>query len=107
MRLKLILPVVDPDQYEEPVQCADEKCGGQRFLAWQVVPKNVRDSEYEEVTARRYKCLRCGRTFRVYPQGVSAGQVSQRVKGMGVMLYLLGLSYGAVELMLEALGEQE
>jgi transposase-like protein len=27
-----------------------------------------------------------------------------RVKGMAVMLYLLGLSYGAVELMLEALG---
>src|SRR5208337_4938957 len=28
----------------------------------------------------------------------------QRVKGMGVMLYLLGLSYGAAVLMLEALG---
>jgi transposase-like protein len=35
---------------------------------------------------------------------VSKGQVSQRVKGMAVMLYLLGLSYGAVVLMLEALG---
>jgi transposase-like protein len=104
MRLKLILPVVNPDQYEEPVQCADPKCSGKRFLPWQEVKKNVRDSEYEEVIARRYKCLRCGRTFRVYPQGVLAGQVSQRVKGMGVMLYLLGLSYGATVLMLEALG---
>lgn len=35
---------------------------------------------------------------------MSGAQVSQRVKGMAVMLYLLGLSYGAVELMLEALG---
>jgi len=104
MRLKLILPVVDPDQCEEPQQCADAKCRGSHFLPWQMVKKNVRDSEYEEVTARRYKCLRCGRTFRVYPQGVQKGQVSQRVKGMAVMLYLLGLSYGAVELMLEALG---
>jgi len=95
---------VDPDQCEEPQQCADAKCRGSHFLPWQMVKKNVRDSEYEEVTARRYKCLRCGRTFRVYPQGVQKGQVSQRVKGMAVMLYLLGLSYGAVELMLEALG---
>jgi len=104
MRLKMILPVVEPDQYEEPVHCVDAQCCGKRFLPWQEVPKKVRDSEYEEVTARRYKCLQCGRRFRVYPQGVLAGQVWQRVKGMGVMLYLLGLSYGAVELMLAALG---
>jgi len=104
MRLKLILPVVEPEQFEEPKSCRDPKCGGKHFVPWQEVKKNVRDSEYEEVTARRYKCMRCGRTFRVYPQGVQAGQVSQRLKGMGVMLYLLGLSYGAVELMLEALG---
>lgn len=104
MRLKLILPVVDPEQFEEPKRCRDVKCKGKHFLPWQAVPKKVRDSEYEAVTARRYKCLRCGRTFRVYPQGVQNGQVSQRVKGMAVMLYLLGLSYGAVELMLEALG---
>ena len=103
MRLKLILPVVDPEQFEEPKHCSDPKCSGKRFLPWQEVKKNVRDSEYEEVTARRYKCLLCGRTFRVYPQGVQSGQISQRVKGMGVMLYLLGLSYGAVALMLEAL----
>lgn len=104
MRLNLILPVVDPEQFREPVHCLDPKCKGDRFLPWQAVRKNVRDSEYENVTARRYKCLRCGRTFRVYPQGVQRSQFSQRVKGMGVMLYLLGLSYGAVVLMLEALG---
>jgi transposase-like protein len=33
--------------------------------------------------------------------------MSQRVKGMGVMLYVLGLSYGATALMLEALGVLE
>jgi transposase-like protein len=96
MRLKLILPEVDPEQFEEPDHCVDPKCKGRPFLPWQEVRKNVRDSEYEEVIARRYKCLRCGRTFRVYPQGVQAGQISQRVKGLGVMLYVLGLSYGAV-----------
>lgn len=60
--------------------------------------------QYEQVVARRNECLRCHRTSRVYPQGVLPGQFSQRIKGIGVMLYLLGLSYGAVELVLAALG---
>jgi transposase-like protein len=40
----------------------------------------------------------------VYPLGVTRAQTSQRVKGLSVMLYLLGLSYGATSLALEALG---
>ena len=40
----------------------------------------------------------------MYPRGVSRDHTSQRVKGLAVMLYLLGLSYGAVSLALEALG---
>jgi len=59
---------------------------------------------YEVVTAYRQRCLRCQRTFRVYPQGITHAQTSLRVKGLAVMLYLLGLSYGAVSLALEALG---
>jgi transposase-like protein len=107
MRLKLILPIIDPEQFIEPAHCIDPKCKGDRFVPWQEVKKNVRDTEYEMVTARRSKCVRCGRTFRVYPQGVQSSQMSQRVKGMGVMLYVLGLSYGATALMLEALGVLE
>ena len=107
MRLKLILPIIDPEQFIEPAHCIDPKCKGDRFVPWQEVKKNVRDTEYEMVSARRSKCVRCGRTFRVYPQGVQSSQMSQRVKGMGVMLYVLGLSYGATALMLEALGVLE
>jgi transposase-like protein len=104
MRLNLILPVVDPEKIIRPEQCPDPKCHGQYFQIHQAVKKAVRDSQYSQVQALRYTCLKCRRTFRVYPQGVQAAQVSQRVKGMAVMLYLLGLSYGAVELMLAALG---
>jgi transposase-like protein len=104
MRLKLILPVVEPETYPEPKKCPRPGCSGKHFLVFQEVKKNTRDSVYEEVKARRCKCLSCGHTFRVYPQGVDGGQVSERIKGMAVMLYLLGLSYGAVVLMLEALG---
>ena len=104
MRLKLILPIVEPGKYEEPKHCPTPGCGCKRIYPFQEVRKNVRDSVFEEVNARRYKCLGCGHTFRVYPQGVSAAQISQRVQGMAVMMYLLGLSYGATALMLEALG---
>jgi transposase-like protein len=103
MRLKLILPVVKPDEFIQPKCCTNPKYGGKHFIPFQEVKKNLRDTVHREVTAWRYKCVTCGRTFRVYPQGVQAGQMSQRVKGMAVMMYLLGLSYGAVVLMLEAL----
>jgi hypothetical protein len=104
MRLQLILPVVKPNEFKRPERCANPKCKGKHFIPFQEVKKNLRDTVYEQVTARRYRCSRCGCTFRVYPAGVQAAHVSQRVKGMAVMLYLLGLSYGAVVLMLEALG---
>jgi len=104
MRLSLLLPVVEPEHLCEPEQCANPKCKGKYFRLRQEVQKNVRDMQYDQVTARRYECLRCHRTFRVYPQGVLVGQFSQRIKGIAVMLYVLGLSYGAVALVLRALG---
>lgn len=103
MRLNLILPVVT-HHYEEPTRCPREGCPGKYFQPRQEVNKALRDSVHHQVRVIRYACLRCGHTFRVYPQGVSHAHVSQRLKGVAVMLYLLGLSYGAVELMLEALG---
>jgi hypothetical protein len=104
MRLQLILPGVEPENVALPEVCPYEGCGGAHFGLQQAVAKAVRDTVYEEVTAQRYQCLRCKRTFRVYPLGVNEGQVSLRVKGLAVLLYLLGLSYGAVALALEALG---
>jgi len=68
------------------------------------VAKPLRDTVYHEVQVHRYQCLKCKRTFRVYPEGTTPAQTSQRVKGLAVMLYLLGLSYGATSLALEALG---
>jgi len=62
------------------------------------------DPRYQEVTAFRYKCLKCGRTFRNYPVGVSGAQQSDLLKAMSVLLYVLGLSYGAVEDFMVAIG---
>ena len=104
MRLRLILPRVEPERIVRPTVCVHEDCQGTHFRVHQKVVKLLKDTVYQEVVVYRYQCLRCGRTFRVYPQGVTHAQTSQRVKGLGVLLYLLGLSYGAVSLVLEALG---
>ena len=104
MRLNLILPVVKPNTFETPRKCADPKCRGKRFIMRQEVKKKVRDMKYSEVIARRYECARCQRTFRVYPAGVSHKQISQRMSGLAITLYLLGLSYGAVAILMGSLG---
>jgi len=104
MRLQLILPRVEPAVLKVPSVCPYKDCQGKHFEHHQEVVKPLKDTLYESVPAHRYRCLRCGRTFRVYPQGVTHAQTSQRVKGLAVLLYLLGLSYGAVSLTLEALG---
>jgi hypothetical protein len=58
----------------------------------------------QQVHVPRYQCLRGKRTFRVYREGTTRAQTWQRVKGLAVMLYLLGLSDGAVSFALEGLG---
>jgi transposase-like protein len=104
MRLKMLLPQVKPWSLELPEQCPHEECGSRYVRRYQAVRKKIRDTVEDEVVAWRCQCLVCKRTFRVYPQGVDRSQTSLRVKGLAVMLYLLGLSYGAVSLALEALG---
>lgn len=104
MRLSLILPPVQPERYPAVEHCPSAGCGGRHFQRWQRVPKPLRDTVLHEVIAHRYRCVRCGRTFRVYPQGVSHDQTSARLKGVAVMLYVLGMSYGAVATALAALG---
>jgi transposase-like protein len=103
MRLHLLLSKVDPKEINEPAECVYVGCGSKRLHLHQPVKKALRDTKHQQVEAHRYRCLKCGRTFRVYPKGVSQAQTSDRVKGLAVMLYLLGLSYGAVSLALESL----
>jgi len=104
MRLNLILPKVEPIQFEFPKKCHRKGCGGVRFIPRQEVRKKIVDAQHREVTAWRYECVSCGHVFRVYPKGVNHKQISKRVNGMAVMMYILGLSYGAVEIVLNSLG---
>jgi transposase-like protein len=106
MRIRVRLPKVEPDEYSLPKECPYEGCDGRFFKPHGVKgeKKALRDLSYEQVKSYRYRCLRCERTFRVYPQGVSQAQQSELLKATTVLLYVLGLSYGAVEDFLFALG---
>jgi hypothetical protein len=104
MRLSLILPPVQPEVYPAVATCPYAGCGSRHVQPWQAVAKPLRDTQLAAVVARRYRCVRCGRTFRVYPAGVSHDQTSARLKGVAVMFYVLGMSYGAVATALSALG---
>jgi len=105
MRLRLRLPEIREGEYEVPQECP-YGCGGRYFALHQECRKAVSDPEYAEVTVKRYRCVECGHSFRVYPQGVSHRPRSQRLRGIGVMLYVLGLSYGGVADALRAFGWQ-
>lgn len=102
--MKPLLPEVNPDLFEAPKKCVKKGCKGKRFYPRQEVEKVVVDAKYKVVTAWRYECASCGCTSWVYPKGVGHQQISHRVLGLAVMLYVLGLSYGAVVIVLESLG---
>lgn len=112
MHLSVRIPKVDPTQIPPPTRCpfrnphhSKRRCSGTRFKPHQLVcPKPLRDTRYTDVTASRYRCLTCGRSFRVYPTGVSRAQHSDTLKGLSVLLYILGLSYQGVSDLLESLG---
>jgi len=105
MRIRVQLPQVKPDEQNRPEQCP--YCGGPHFKphGQKGEGKQVRDLEHDEVRSYRHTCMRCQRTFRVYPPGVNKGaQQTARLKAMSVLLYVLGLSYGGVADFLSALG---
>lgn len=105
MRLRVRIPTVKPTVMRPPAECPYEDCDSPWFKPHQQhCDKAVRDTQYEQVEALRRECVSCGRTHRVYPQGVSQAQQTDRLKGLSVLLYLLGISYRGVEDLLTAIG---
>jgi transposase-like protein len=104
MRVQARFTPVEPGVMNPSDECPYEGCDSRYFKQHQEkCEKNVRDTKHEQVEAYRRKCMRCQRTHRVYPQGVSAAQQSERVRGLSIVLYILGLSYRGVESILVGL----
>ena len=58
----------------------------------------ISDLKVQAVPQRRMKCPWCGTSWTLRPDGVLPGHHrSRRLEGIGVVLYMLGLSYRAVE----------
>jgi transposase-like protein len=106
MRIEVRLPRIEPERYDMPKRCPYEKCDGRHHKPYGLKgeEKAIRDLRHRGVLSYRRRCLKCGRRFRVYPQGVSSAQQSKRLKAITVLLYVLGLSYGAVSDFTCALG---
>src|SRR5207245_11762615 len=87
MRLRIVLPKVNPEAITVPTRCAYAGCGGRKLHLRQEVAKPLRDTVYHEVQVHRYQCLKCKRTFRVYPEGTTPAQTGasgQRAGGDAV-----------------------
>jgi len=64
----------------------------------------ISDLKASFVSQRRMRCPWCGKTWTLRAEGVGPGRYrSDRLRGIGVILYMLGLSYRAVEQFLPCL----
>jgi len=66
--------------------------------------RRISDSKVSGVPQRRMKCPACGTTWTLRADGVGQGrQRSDRLRSLGIILYLLGLSYRGIEAFLPCL----
>ena len=87
----LKLPDVKRKREARPRKCP--YCEGELFQRWGQVKKPVRDVHVRQVKVYRYKCCRCQRTFRHYPEGSTRADQTERLKLFAVLLWKMGLSY--------------
>ncbi len=101
-RVRFALPQVKLSPDTRPAACT--YCGSVYLNRHGLVTKRIRDLYVSEVTAHRYRCCDCGRTFRHYPQGVDQHDQSQRLRALAALSWALGLSLRSVSHLLGALG---
>ncbi len=101
MRLRLLVPQVKLHATDRPKAC--RWCDSPLLQRHQAVSKKVIDTQVQETEAVRYRCTACGRTFRHYAEGVSHYRQSQRVMGLAVLFWTLGLSEWGTSHVLHAL----
>lgn len=97
----LKLPDVKRKREERPRKCP--YCEGETFQRWGQVQKAIKDVHVRNVKVYRYRCCRCKRTFRHYPDGTTRADQSERLKLFAALLWQLGLSHRASSLILSGL----
>jgi transposase-like protein len=83
-------------------------CGGLKVYRHGKRKRATRDVWVKEVEGRRMRCLGCGRTFTVWPEGQTVGRWrTDRAILCGVILYSYGMSYPKVVTFMGGLGVKE
>jgi len=100
--LVLKLPDVKRNTERRPRECP--YCAGEIFQRWGRVKKPVRDTQSRNVWVYRYRCCRCRRTFRHYPEGTTRADQTERLRLFAVICWTLGLSFRGVSTILSGLG---
>ena len=101
-RVRFTLPQVKVLPDTRPSSC--RYCDSAYLSRHGLVTKPIKDLYVSEVTAHRYRCYDCGRTFRHYPQGVDRHDQSHRLRALAALSWALGLSLRSVSHLLSALG---
>ena len=98
--LVLKLPDVKRKTEERPKKCP--YCPGETFQRWGKNKKAVRDPRCRTVQVYRYRCCRCRRTFRHYPEGISRAAQTKRLQVLAVLCWTFGMSYRKAACLLSA-----
>jgi len=99
--LVLKLPDVKRKTEERPKECP--YCAGETFQRWGQLKKPVRDTCCRNIRVYRYRCCRCRRTFRHYPEGTTGADQTERLRLFAVICWTLGLSNRGVSTILSGL----
>jgi transposase-like protein len=98
----LQLPDVKYCREKRPNRCP--YCSGETFQRWGGAGKRVIDPRLGEVLVYRYRCCRCRRTFRHYPEGVDRARQTARMRALAAIGWIFGMSYRCSSRYLSAFG---
>ena len=93
-RVRFTLPQVKTFPVTQPSACP--YCDSTYLNRHGPITKPIRDLYLSEVTAHKYRCCDCGRTFINYPRGVDRNDQSHRLRGLAALRWALGLSLRSV-----------
>jgi DNA-directed RNA polymerase subunit RPC12/RpoP len=98
----LRLPKIQTTPLERARQCP--YCNSEILQRWGRETRSVYDQKERLTEVHRYRCSRCGRTFRSYHPDIGRTSRTQRIRTLAALGWALGLSYRDVSLFLKKYG---
>lgn len=87
-------PQVEARPEGKPKGCP--RCGSRYLHRHGSLPKPVKDHAIKRAVVHRYRCARCRRTFRHYPEGIGRPDQGQRLIVLAAVAWPLGSSASAI-----------